>query len=74
MLDKALEFIRRKDEKDGPAWSECSNEIAEVMVQFYKKMTQNICTHENTKYVSDPSGNNDSYSYCLDCGIEKKRF
>ena len=35
---------------------------------------QNLCEHKETKYVPDASGNNDSYYYCLVCGLEKKRF
>jgi hypothetical protein len=41
---------------------------------FIKKQIRSICNHENTKYVPDASGNNDSYHYCLECGLEKKRF
>lgn len=28
------------------------------------------CKHENTSFESDPSGNNDSYHQCDDCGKE----
>lgn len=32
------------------------------------------CDHSLVKYVPDASGNNDSFEYCLTCGLEKKRF
>lgn len=35
---------------------------------------QLTCKHEKTRYYPDPSGNNDSFHSCLDCGLEKKRF
>lgn len=31
---------------------------------------QNTCLHTNTQYVPDASGNNDSYTECLECGME----
>jgi hypothetical protein len=31
-------------------------------------MTQKKCSHKNTAYYQDPSGNNDSCYECLDCG------
>lgn len=48
--------------------SECEEMRARI------RQLQNICPHENTKYVPDPSGNNDSYYVCLDCHKEKKYF
>jgi hypothetical protein len=35
---------------------------------------QNSCLHEETHYVPDASGNNDSYMYCEFCRLERKRF
>ena len=32
------------------------------------KALQNSCKHEHTKYEPDASGNNDSYTWCRDCG------
>ena len=32
-------------------------------------MTQKKCSHKNTDYYQDPSGNNDSGYKCLDCGL-----
>lgn len=32
------------------------------------------CKHEETQYIPDASGNNDSCHVCLICGTEKKRF
>jgi len=31
---------------------------------------QITCLHKNTKYVPDASGNNDSYTECIECGKE----
>jgi hypothetical protein len=35
---------------------------------------RNKCPHSHVKYVPDASGNNDSFEYCVTCGLEKKRF
>lgn len=35
---------------------------------------RNECPHSEVKYVPDASGNNDSFNYCVTCGLEKKRF
>jgi hypothetical protein len=36
---------------------------------YAKRMVklQEDCLHPETRFVPDPSGNNDSYRYCLDC-------
>ena len=34
----------------------------------------NACNHTHHKFTSDPSGNNDSYSTCDDCGKEAKKL
>ena len=31
---------------------------------------RNKCSHGNTTYIADPSGNSDSYYVCDDCGKE----
>ena len=33
------------------------------------KLFRKTCNHENTKYVPDASGNNDSYTICEICGF-----
>ena len=35
---------------------------------------QNACPHNETKYHSDPSGNNDSFHSCQVCGKEAKKL
>lgn len=56
---------------------ERQEEIFKETTKSLKKLIyslQSICEHKETKYVPDASGNNDSYYYCLNCGLEKKRF
>lgn len=33
---------------------------------------RSLCLHSDVQYFPDPSGNNDSYYVCSECGLEKK--
>jgi hypothetical protein len=39
-------------------------------INFKISLLQKRCSHENTTYSPDPSGNNDSSLSCNDCGKE----
>ena len=47
---------------------------AKALRDDYDRLLTNFqtyeCKHANTKRHSDPSGNNDSFTECLDCGKE----
>lgn len=50
----------------------CEKECKSLM--DIRSKLRNICEHQETEYIPDASGNNDSYHICLICGLEKKRF
>jgi hypothetical protein len=64
-----IELIDLEIERQDKLIQESVRKLSEI-----KRTLQKMCSHTETKYVPDASGNNDSYYYCLNCGLEKKRF
>ena len=38
LLKKATQFIQNKDADEGPGWSECTEELAKVLVEFQESL------------------------------------
>lgn len=41
-----------------------------ILNQQLKTYQEKVCQHKETRFVPDASGNKDSYTVCLECGME----
>lgn len=62
---KKLYEFRVKEEKEDER-----HRKAILKIQNERRAIQTECSHKNTIYHPDPSGNNDSYHECTTCGKE----